>query len=89
MARMRAAKARKRLERAQDEPERAEWRGMLEHTWTFHNRKTGVMHTMDLYRGKRRDQYDATIDGKPWKVAICATEIARYIRLKLKPHISE
>jgi len=56
-------------------------------TVTFHNRLTGELHSLDLYRGKRRDQYDTDVDGKPWKKGLSATELARYFRRKLKPHI--
>ena len=88
MARMREAKARKRMERAADEPPRAEWRGRHEFTFTVINRMTGAMHNLDLFRSIRRDQYDANVDGVPWKRGISATALAKYFRDKLKPHIS-
>jgi hypothetical protein len=72
----------------QDEPPRVEWRGVLEHTWTFHNRKTGAMNTMDIYRSRRRDQYDVSIDGLLWKKGLSATAISSYIRRKLTPHVT-
>ena len=83
-----AARERNRMDRAADEPPRVEWRGRLEMTVTFHNRLTGELHSLDLARGKRRDQYDASVDGVPWQRGISATELARLFRLKLKPHIS-
>ena len=86
MQRWRDAKERKRL--SSTDPIRVEWRGVLEHTITFHNRRTGEMHTLDLFRGKRRDQYRAEVDGKPWKT-INATQLGKLIRDKFKPHIKE
>lgn len=87
MARMRSAKERKRIERASSEPPRVEWRGRLELTVTFHNRLTGVIHTLDLRRGNRRDQYDAEVDGRPWEKGISATELSRFFRKKTAIHI--
>ena len=75
------------MERAASEPLREEWRGRLEMTVTFHDRRTGGIHSLDLSRGQRRDQYDASVDGKPWKIGISATELSRFFRMKLKPHI--
>ncbi len=72
---------------AADEPPREEWRGRLEMTVTFHDRRTGEIHSLDLSRGQRRDQYDASVDGTPWKRGISATQLARFFRMKLKPHI--
>jgi hypothetical protein len=86
MQRWRDAKERKRL--ASDEPVRVEWRGRLEHSITFHNRLTGEMHTLDLRRGKRRDQFAAEVDGKPWRT-INATQLGKLVRDKFKPHIKE
>jgi len=82
-----AERERLRMERAADEPQREEWRGRLEMTVTFHDRRTGEIHSLDLSRGQRRDQYDASVDGTPWKRGISATELARFFRMKLKPHI--
>jgi len=82
-----AERERLRMERAADEPPREEWRGRLEMTVTFHDRRTDEIHSLDLSRGQRRDQYDASVDGKPWKRGISATELARFFRMKLKPHI--
>jgi hypothetical protein len=86
VARMNAARERKRLERTANEPIREEWRGRLEWTITIHNRQSNTMHTLDLYRSQRRDQYDAKVDGKPWRT-INATELSRLLRKKLCPHI--
>ena len=80
-----AAPQAKRMESS--EP-RVEWRGRLEHSITFHDRLAGVIHTLDLSRGKRRDQFDARVDGKPWKTGVSATVIVKFVRLKLKPHIA-
>lgn len=85
---MNAGRERKRLEDKADEPPRVEWRGRHEFTFTVINRMTGTVHHLDLFRGKRRDQYDADVDGQPWKRGISATALARYFRDKLKPHIS-
>jgi len=82
-----AERERLRMERAADEPQREEWRGRLEMTVTFHDRRTGEIHSLDLSRGQRRDQYDASVDGTLWKRGISATELARFFRMKLKPHI--
>jgi len=87
MARYRAAKEAKRLARIADEPPRVEWRGRLEQSITFHNRLTGELHTLDLYRGRRRDQFDASVDGKQWKRGLSATVISAYVRRKLSAHI--
>lgn len=87
MAAMRSAKERKRLERAQDEVMRHEWRGRWEWTLTFHDRITGTLHSLDIYRGQRRDQYDVLADSKPWRCGISATRLATAIRRKFTPHI--
>ena len=86
LARWREAKAAKRM--SSTEPVREEWRGRLEMTVTFHDRLTGEIHSLDLARGQRRDQYDASVDGKLWKLGISATELSRFFRMKLKPHIA-
>lgn len=83
----RAAKERLRMERHANEPIRVEWRGRLEQTWTWYNHTTKEVHVLDLYRGRRRDQFDATVDGKPWRKGLSATAISGYIRRKLKAHI--
>lgn len=88
MSNWRAAKERKRIERAKDEPPRVEWRGRHEHTITFCNRLTGEMHSVDLFRGRRRDQFRAEVDGKPWRT-INATQLGKLVRDKFKPHIVE
>lgn len=46
------------------------------------------MHTLDLRRGKRRDQFAAEVDGKPWRT-INATQLGKLVRDKFKPHIKE
>ena len=86
LQRWRDAKERKRL--ASDEPIRAEWRGVHEFTISIHNRRTGELHHVDLYRGNRRDQYRAEVDGKPWRT-INATQLGKLMREKLKPHVRE
>lgn len=86
MRRWRDAKERKRL--SSTEHIRTEWRGVHEHTVTFHNRITGEIHHLDLYRGKRRDQFRATVDGLPWRT-INATQLGKLVRDKFKPHIKE
>ena len=75
------------MERAAGNPPRVEWRGRWEHTVTFHNRLTGEVHSLDLFRGRRRDQFDAHVDGKPWRSGISATELSRLLRKKFTPHI--
>jgi len=82
------ARERNRLAARADESPREEWRGRLEHTITFHDRLTGEMHTLDLRRGKRRDQFSAEVDGKPWRV-LSATQLGKLVRDKFKPHIKE
>ena len=62
-----AARERNRLAAYAGEAPRVEWRGRLEHTITFHDLLTGTIHTLDLRRGKRRDQFAAEVDGKPWR----------------------
>ncbi len=89
MARLRAAKEQKRTERAANEMQRVEWRGRLEFTITFHHRLTGDIHTLDLRRGKRRDQFDAEVDGKPWRLGLNATKIAALIRRRIAAHIGQ
>jgi len=91
--RLRSAKGvqvreRNRLAAHAGESPREEWRGRLEHTITFHDRLTGKMHTMDLRRGKRRDQFAAEVDGKPWRV-LSATQLGEAVKDKFKPHIKE
>ena len=88
VARMNAGREKLRMERAASEPIRVEWRGRLEHTITFHDRLTGEMHTLDLRRGKRRDQFAAEVDGKPWRV-LSATKLGKLVSQKFKPHIKE
>jgi len=88
MSNYRNAKERLRIERNAGEPERVEWRGRLEHSITFCNRMTGEMHTLDLFRGRRRDQFAAFVDGKPWRT-INATQLGKLVRDKFKPHIHE
>lgn len=83
-----AARERNRIARNADNPPRVEWRGRLEHTITFHNRLTGELHSVDLFRGTRRDQFRAEVDGKPWRT-ISATQIGKLVRDKFKPHIRE
>ena len=85
MQRWRDAKERKRL--ASDEPPRVEWRGVHEHSIVFINRRTGEMHTLDLFRGNRRDNFRAEVDGKPWKI-ISATQLGKLVRDKFKIHVS-
>ena len=89
MARMRAAKERLRMERTANKPQRVEWRGRHELTITFHNRLTGALHSLDLFRGLRRDQYDASVDGKTWKRGVSATELSKFFRRKLAIHICQ
>jgi hypothetical protein len=81
------ARERNRIAAHAGEPPREEWRGRLEHSITFHNRLTGEIHTMDLRRGKRRDQFAAEVDGKPWRV-LSATQLGKLVRDKFKPHIA-
>lgn len=88
VARMNAGREKLRMERAANEPPRVEWRGRLEHTITFHDRLTGEMHTLDLRRGKRRDQFAAEVDGKPWRV-LSATQLGKLVSQKFKHHIQE
>lgn len=88
VARMNAARERKRLERMAGEEPRVEWRGRLEMTVTFQNHLTNETHALEVFRGRRRDQYDAQVDGKPWKPGISATGLATYFRRKLSAHIA-
>ena len=83
-----AARERIRMASAAGEPIRVEWRGRHEHTVTFHDRMTGEIHALDLYRGKRRDQFTATVDGKPWRT-VNATMLGKLVRDKFKPHIRD
>ena len=83
-----AARERNRIAAHAGEAPRVEWRGRLEHTITFHDRLTGTIHTLDLRRGKRRDQFRAEVDGKPWRT-ISATQLGKLVRDKFKPHIHE
>jgi hypothetical protein len=46
------------------------------------------MHTLDLRRGKRRDQFAAEVDGKPWRV-LSATQLGKLVSKKFKSHIQE
>jgi len=85
---MNAGREKLRMERAASEPIRVEWRGRLEHTITFHDRLTGEMHMLDLRRSKRRDQFSAEVDSKPWRV-LSATQLGKLVRDKFKPHIKE
>ena len=87
VARMNAGRERKRLERMVGEQPRVEWRGRHEFTVTFQNRMTGEIHVLDLFRGGRRDQFDADVDGKPWRAGISATELSRLLRKKFTPHV--
>jgi hypothetical protein len=82
------ARERNRIARAAGAPPRVEWRGRHEHTITFHDRLTGEMRSLDLFRGKRRDQFRAEVDGKPWRT-ISATQLGKLVRDKFKPHIKE
>ena len=88
MSNFRKRKEELRIERNSCEPVRAEWRGVHEHTITFCNRITGEMHSVDLFRGRRRDQYRAEVDGVPWRT-INATQLGKLVRQKFKPHIKE
>ena len=76
MRRWRAAKARKHIERTQDDPVRQEWRGRHAWTITMHNRMTGVMHSLDLYLSEHRiNSYRVTVDGQPWRVRISRSAV--------------
>jgi hypothetical protein len=37
---------------------------------------------------RKQKLHDRAVDGKPWKRGISATELARFFRMKLKPHIT-
>ena len=83
-----AARERIRLAQVAQEPVRVEWRGRHEFTFVCINRMTGEMHSLDLFRGKRRDQYRATVDGKPWRESVSATQLGKTFRDKLKAHVA-
>ena len=83
-----AARELNRLARHAGESPRAEWRGVHEHTITFCNRITGEMHSVDLFRGSRRDQFRAEVDGIHWRT-ISATQLGKLVRDKFKPHIQD
>lgn len=81
MRRWRASKARKHVERTQDNPVRQEWRG--KHAWTIttHNRMTGAMHSLDLYLSERRiNSYRVTVNGLPWRDRISRSTVLAGLR---------
>jgi hypothetical protein len=63
MRRWRAARARKHVERTQDEPVRQEWRGKHAWTITMHNRMTGAMHSLDGKLWRERISRSAVFAG--------------------------
>lgn len=86
MAKLRAAKERKRLAAAAAEPAPSRVAGKHCYTLTVHNRITGTMHSVDLYLSDRRiNAYRAEVDGMPWRDSISMTRILAAIRHKLPP----
>lgn len=86
VARMNAARERKRLASVSDEPALAPLSGRHCYTLTVHNRLTGTMHSVDLYVSARRiNAYRADVDGKPWRDSISLTRVLAAIRRKLPP----
>ncbi len=88
-ARERQARKRKRkeaihVERTKDEPIRGEWRGKFVFTVTYQNRLTGIFHALDFYLSEKRvNSFRVTIDGKPWRKQISATNALAWLRQKL------
>jgi hypothetical protein len=87
VARMNAARERKRLAAAAEKPPRTSFAGRHCYTLTLHDRTANSMHTVDLYVSARRiNAYRVTVDGKPWKDSISMTRVLAAIRRKLPPY---
>lgn len=81
-ARWRARKEAIRL--GSDEPIRGEWRGKFAFTITYQNRMIGVFHSLDFYLSQKRiNSFMVTLDGKPWREQVSATEALMWLRKKL------
>ena len=84
MARWRASKARLHVERSKDEPIRGEWRGRFAFTISYQSRLDGTFHSLDFYLSdKRVNSFRVTLDGKPWRKQISATDALVWLRGKL------
>ena len=77
VARMNAARERKRLAAVADEPP----------CQTIAGRHcAGMLHAVDLYVSERRiNAYRTTVDGKPWRDNISMTRVLAALRRKLTP----
>ena len=86
MARMRAAKERKRVERTAGLPIRECVKGRLAYTITIQAHISGKSHTMLLTVSPERiDQYSVEVDGKPWKNRVGMSHVTTGIRKALPP----
>lgn len=86
VARMNAARERRRFERVGGEPIRKEVRGTHCYTFTVHDHHRGVVRSIELFVSERRiNSYRVTIDGVLWRDAISMSRLLSALRKKMPP----